>query len=137
MRHLLLPCLLLFTSAALAQQPLGTGGVFSLPASLPASCCPQEIGSWLLKYRSGYVVGQPSYLYRTLSDARRGRYAYRVRPGDRLFAVNDSATTRWRRVARHSYYTIGPVPAGCDRTIYYLPASALPNKAGELEAFGL
>ncbi|MDO7884256.1 hypothetical protein [Hymenobacter cheonanensis] len=120
MKSLLLLVALRIPAAALAQQ--GTPS--------PARHNQQRIPVFI-HFPSGWIVAQPSYLYRTLRDARSGRYAHRVREGDYLVEKRASADPHWLRVT----YLNPPVRS--DTLTYYLPASAISSKGSAPLHFSL
>jgi len=91
------------------------------------------------KYREGYTIAHPALLYRSLADARCGRYAHRLRVGDRVFCngmyYGQGPHPAWLRVARFTHLK-GEKPPH-DTTEYYLPYAAVVDAQGAVGTFTL
>jgi hypothetical protein len=137
MPYSLLVLVLLLPSTTLAQQLQEDKELAKLDSVVKSTVLAerQSISSASLIYRDGYVIAHPTFLYRTLQAAHRGRYTHRLRVGDEVFLARYSPNPHWLRVARCTYLR-ETVPQG-DTTIYYMPQSAVRSKTGLVKTFSL
>lgn len=139
----LLAVMLCAPSAVLAQQVVKDRLLEKLDSIVALDTKPpvkpvREIGSFSLLYREGYIIAQPAFLYRNLTDAQRGRYAHHLRPGDEVFDTRQSSpNSKWLRVARNTYFRDSIPSSDYDTTVYYLRASAVRSKSGRIRMFTL
>jgi len=130
MKTLLLAIALSAPLAALAQQAVEDRLLVRLDSASALSSPPEEKSYPVpspLKYSEGYIIARPALLYRKMSDARSGRYAHRLRPGDEVFITPLKSSKQWLRVARDPFKECIPK---CDTTIYYLRTTAIQPKSG-------